>query len=113
MKSRSLFVVITVCSALAPLGAHAASTKAAMQACVQTFVARALPAGAQATTPRRIDAVSQSMSAIHGRVYHFSLEATQKSTGRVLARAECAATRGGEVITYSEKMAKPGLLAAR
>jgi hypothetical protein len=114
MKAIRLFVAAALCvGALAPLGTQAASTKMAMQSCVQTFIERALPPGVRATTPERIDAVSQSSSVAHGRIYHFSLEARQKATGKVLARAECAATRDGEVISYTPTLTLPGLLAAR
>lgn len=106
MITRTLSCLLTATAlATLPLESHAENVERAMNTCTQAFIEHL--AATHAAANYRIEnpagySSSGNVSAVHSpRRIELRLTATQGGSGAVLARADCTATRAGDLITLT------------
>lgn len=108
--AKSLSLAAATVMLAVPFTSQASNHDAAMDACINAFVAANLPKE-QPVTVRKEEVASSPIS-IHSRSYKIVVNATGVESGKRLARGTCIVNRSGEVIAVNGK-APTTKLAAR
>ena len=99
---RKTFSIAAATAALAaPFATQASSYDAAMDSCINAFVASSLPK-AQPVKIRKEDGVNSPL-AVHARASKILVSAKGVKSGKYLARGTCIVDRSGEVIALNGK----------
>jgi len=101
MDRKSVLAVTTLALLGSPLVSRADAGEQAMDACVQAFVAAALPKTQRVVVDKQ-NAASGPLDT-HTRTYRIVLTATGTTSGKQLAKSVCIANRAGEVIALNGK----------
>ncbi len=98
MKIRTLLFSVASTAAILPHVCHASAENTALDACARAFAASMASAGSSAPA-FKLKRSSQARSAIDdyysGHEYTFHLQAHNRKTGFILARATCTADTSG------------------
>ncbi len=110
MMNRTLSALISAATlATLPLAAHADPPHGALEACSQAFIEHLSATHGAASyrfvPPASSGSTSYSPGARMSRRIDLDLVATSTSTGKVIARAECTATRSGELLSMTTRPA--------
>lgn len=99
--TKSLSIAAATVLLAAPFTSQAGNDDAAMDACINAFVAANLPKE-QPVTVRKEEMAASPIS-VHGRGYKIILSATGVESGKRLARGTCLVNRDGQVIALNGK----------
>lgn len=108
--TKSLSIAAATMLLAAPFTSQAGTDDAAMDACINAFVAANLPKEQPVTV--RKEEVAASPISIHARAYKIIVSATGVESGKRLARGTCLVNRAGQVVALNGKPL-PTKLAAR
>jgi hypothetical protein len=100
--SKSLSIAAATVMLAVPFTSQAANDDAAMDACINAFVAQNLPKEQPVKAVRK-EEVAASPVAIHARSYKIVVSATGVESGKRLARGTCIVNRDGEVVALNGK----------
>lgn len=99
--SKSLSIAAATVALAAPFATQADNYDAAMDSCINAFVASSLPKE-QPVRIKKEDAVNSPLG-IHSRAYKIVLSAKGVESGKYLARGTCIVDRSGAVIALNGK----------
>jgi len=99
--TKSLSIAAATVLLAAPFTSQATSDDAAMDACINAFVAANLPKEQPVTV--RKEEVAASPISVHARAYKIVVSATGVESGKRLARGTCLVNRHGEVVALNGK----------
>ena len=99
--AKSLSLAAATLLLAVPFTSQASDYDAAMDSCINAFVASNLPKE-QPVTVRKEVAVSSPI-AVHARAYKIVVSAKGKESGKYLARGTCVVNRAGEVVALNGK----------
>jgi hypothetical protein len=85
-----------------PFTSQAGNDDAAMDACINAFVAQNLPKEQPVKAVRKEDVAASPIS-IHARAYKIVVSATGVESGKRFARGTCIVNRAGEVVALNGK----------
>lgn len=99
--SKSVCIAVATFALAAPFASQANNYDAAMDACINAFVAANLPK----EQPVRVqkEAAASSPLAIYSRGYKILLSAKGVESGKYLARGTCTVDRDGQVVALNGK----------
>lgn len=100
--TKTLSIAVTTVLMAAPFTSYAGNDDAAMDACINAFVASNLPKEQPVKAVHK-EAVAASPISIHARAYKIVVSATGVESGKRLARGTCIVNRDGEVIALNGK----------
>ena len=100
--TKTLSIAAATVLMVAPFTSHAGNDDAAMDACINAFVASNLPKE-QSVKAVHKEEVAASPISIHARSYKIVVSATGVESGKRLARGTCIVNRSGEVIALNGK----------
>ena len=99
--TKSLSIAAATVALAAPFASQAHNYDAAMETCINAFVAANLPKE-QPVTVRKEEAAVSPIS-IHSRAYKIVVSARGVESGKYLARGTCIVDRNGQVIALNGK----------
>lgn len=108
--AKSLSIAVAAGALAAPFATQAHNYAAAMDSCINAFVAASLPKEQPVTI--RKERTAASPISIHARAYRIVVSAKGVESGKYLARGTCIVDRSGEVVALNGKPL-PQKLAAR
>jgi hypothetical protein len=100
--SKSLSIAAATVALAAPFATRADSHNAAMDSCINAFVASSLPKG-QPVKIKKDDAVNDPLSFFVAPAYRIVVSAKGVESGKYLARGTCIVDRRGTVIALNGK----------
>ncbi|MBL8264816.1 hypothetical protein [Steroidobacter sp.] len=99
--AKSFAIALATLALAAPFATQAHNSDAAMDSCINAFVAASLPKE-QPVTVRKEEAAASPIS-IHSRAYKIVVSAKGVESGKYLARGTCIVDRSGQVIALNGK----------
>ena len=99
--ARSFALAVATVACAAPMASQAHNYDAAMDTCIDAFVASSLPKE-QPIKVRKRELVGSPLG-IHSRAYKVVLSAKGTDSGKYLARGTCIVDRSGRVVALNGK----------
>jgi hypothetical protein len=99
--ARSLSFAVATAALAAPFATQAHNYDAAMDSCINAFVAASLPKE-QPVKVRKEDGVDSPLS-VHSRAYKIVVTAKGVESGKFVARGTCVVDRTGAVVALNGK----------
>jgi hypothetical protein len=99
--TKTLSIATATVMLAVPFTSQAGNDDAAMDACINAFVASNLPK--EQPVKVRKEEASVSPISVHARAYKIVVNATGVESGKRLARGTCIVNRSGEVIALNGK----------
>jgi hypothetical protein len=100
--TKTLSIAAATVMMAAPFTSHAGNDDAAMDACINAFVAQNLPKEQPVKAVHK-EEVAASPVSIHARAYKIVVSATGVESGKRIAKGSCIVNRSGEVIALNGK----------
>src|SRR5690606_7331155 len=100
--TKALSIALASVALVAPFGSQAGNYDAAMDSCINAFVAASVPKQRPATI-RKEEAAASPISS-HARSYKIMVSAKGMESGKYLARGTCIVDRSGQVVAVNGKL---------